>query len=640
MAGDYNLQQQIDNIRETRPDLADAYQKADEILNQALESFNLNAFEDAVQEMDIYNASGTIPPALLFKIAGLVASQGHPLNVAFGQERKDGVTAAKTERRRMTHALILQAQIDSIEQRCQDIEEQIAENEQEITRLKAENKAIEQEIIVVEAAQTALISTLTEPAQDKYELIDANNQRANAIYAQLKPETQTALLEYEQAGGEIITVVGEAGFRHVVFEDETNSSYFIKVEGQHIPVTDPSEITRIEFQKQNGETFGNHLSLEQLEDFYIKQDTFFEALKQDRPELASELTSLFAQKELIEAEIVTLDRKYLDIKEEVDANNLRLRELGANHHTNTAEINRLEAENEQLSIELETLIAEKNQRIEQQQQLLENDYGDLLERLKEAREELEVAEQELVVVEAEKTEIDISATDILDNIRGYGDRHDFLEEQYGGRMSQIAGGLLNERTARAFAAVNRWSPVVKAWKDPIQDDDGNTVYRDNETGKLYRLEIEDGKALRDENGDVIRHYYDDADAMNFYEQAWGEDAKFFGNETPYGLDPENTFDQTRDAMLETKNLRENVVQTQDNAAQAVQDSRETVAQKETEVKSAEQAVTDAGLSPSDTSTLTPSDSEPTPEADPESEVDAEASTGFFAEWPITSIFAR
>lgn len=511
-----------EDLRHTRPDLAAAYERLDTILDAP--DFDIEAFENEIQNIDIYNASGTIPQVLLMKIAGLVASQGHPLNMLFGQQRKNAFTRS-TERRRMTQALVLQSQLADIDRRSREIEEKIAENNEEIKRLEAKNVVIEEQIVTKKQERTTIITReLNIPAQQEFALVDANNERFNTIYAGLKEPTQDALNAYENAGEDIITVRhGDSGQRHIAYQGE--NGYYIKIDGEEIAITDPDEITRIRFQEQNGEAFGNNLSDEKIAEFTAAQTAFFEAInKHENPAVAEQLAQLHADKELIEAEVAALDSNYLSVKADLDRNNREIRELGADLHKNSAKIAHLESENARLSTELEQLTADKAQKIAQQQALLEEKYEKLQDLL--AKLDTEIAETAEITEDKQAFDAAFASAIDADQV----DRHRFIR----GNMGVTPVGFWSRTVMHGEDAVyhdyNSTDPAQKLYT--LARDDENNIIKDPETGHPVRIYIEDPNVV-----------------ARLMRQAWDpENMHSFGNETPrHNKDSANTMGDTMSA---------------------------------------------------------------------------------------------
>ncbi|MBX2833550.1 MAG: hypothetical protein KTR28_01115 [Micavibrio sp.] len=131
----------------------------------------------------------------------------------------------------------------------------------------------------------------------------------------------------------------------------------------------------------------------------------------------------------------------------------------------------------------------------------------------------------------------------------YGGRHEQLKSVHGNFFINNMPVFNGEKTASALGWLSDQIPVlqkmdvVEAWNDSIKHE-GKDVYRDNNTGQLYTFGEEAGRQdIQDIN--VVRA---------LYAEAYGEKARLFKNETPYSADPSNTFQMTRNAILSSEKM--------------------------------------------------------------------------------------
>lgn len=139
----------------------------------------------------------------------------------------------------------------------------------------------------------------------------------------------------------------------------------------------------------------------------------------------------------------------------------------------------------------------------------------------------------------------------LDNLRT-GDRHELIEAQYGNVFSRNASWLVNEWTTRHIG-MNTNSELRQVMENPLRTENGDLVYRDNDTNILYTGHL-------DENGIFQRQDIPMEGNVEFYAEMYRrayaeENAELFANETFLSEDSDNNWSTTRRAALENEQAR-------------------------------------------------------------------------------------
>jgi len=305
----------------------------------------------------------------------------------------------------------------------------------------------------------------------------------------------------------------------------------------------------------------------------IRQDiedltTDIEALKtedarieQENENIEEQLKSLRAERDTYEETVEGYDQKIAALESKIEG-----------------------LEQKKLTLEQDrTTLQQKVSTLDTRQAEIQSNYDSLLANLNEKAKAYEEKHTEHHAVAETAQFVNHNAESTKHAIRGYEDRHEFLKENYGNTLRAKMGKIFMGEHSAPILAKLAPKDVKEAWNKSLQDTKGNFVYRDNNTGDLYHLKLDDKKEpLLDENGDVIRVYYDEEQSAEFYKKAWEGKGEFFRNETPFGQDPTNNFDDTERAMLKTSDIKSRL----EEAQAAVNEAKDQSASDLTEAKQA------------------------------------------------------
>lgn len=431
--------------------------------------------------------------------------------------------------------------------------------EQETNEIKAELQATTQS---VQSSRSAFEKTL-----ENFDGIKMHDgQSLGSFLRDMVSDAKDIItdeLEFEHLGLEKAS--------YIIFKNEESGEYYVKHPETDAPITiEPSEYV---LNREGYAKFGNDLSEAEISSFNERVQKLGDFMRDYNFAEQYNMDEGFSLTEDFE----TLKRAYRDMVSN-EAALLQLETRMENLIQQQAALKQ-ELQNltpEELDIEIAALYAEE-ETIKQELQLVEESYGDATANIEQIFAKLQELEKNVAEESANLQRIAQEAKEIQD--ASIGSRHEQLKELHGGgfetwvKENTIFNG---EKSAALFAwatdLVGYESKTVAAWNNAIEhpEGSGDYVYRNNETGELYTYSKETGRVPITDPETIIK----------IYSQAYKE-GRLFRNETPFGEDPDNTFNDTIEstelaAENMAKHVEEQAVKPQEEKLEKTEEERNRI----------------------------------------------------------------